>query len=332
MDGADAESAAERWVDLLNRHLRQLTGADHDLVIACKFRTQAPYYRAQVRSGLMGPLHYCHLETDARDTSISGLAPPGSDRQTVLLQLSGTSRVTAEAKEVRLLPGDMLLIHSVGTVRIEDDGRVEQIAMTLEVTEAFRGLPEGLRRFQPSCIFTKMAFRLVRESCSAAAEIPPDIAACIARLISALLAQASTARPVPQEGRSASVSAQAIQEYIEHSLADPNLSLRRISQAFGCNVRTLHRAFNRPGALSLSQYLWRRRIEASAEVLRASGTASQTLTQIAHDLGFSSSGHFSTMFRKVFGVSPSEYRRHHVAHASIVGIDGEPPVAEPGQQ
>jgi len=33
------------------------------------------------------------------------------------------------------------------------------------------------------------------------------------------------------------------------------------------------------------------------------------LTTIAIDLGFSSSQHFSTVFRKMEGMAPSEYRR-----------------------
>jgi AraC-like DNA-binding protein len=74
-------------------------------------------------------------------------------------------------------------------------------------------------------------------------------------------------------------------------------------------VRTLHRAFKRPGVPSLGRYLWRRRVEVGAEVLRAPGAASRTLTEIALDLGFSSSAHFSTLFREAFGVTPSEYRR-----------------------
>jgi AraC-like DNA-binding protein len=44
-------------------------------------------------------------------------------------------------------------------------------------------------------------------------------------------------------------------------------------------------------------------------VLRAPHSASRTLTDIALDLGFSISVHFSTLLRVAFGVTPSEYRK-----------------------
>ena len=37
-------------------------------------------------------------------------------------------------------------------------------------------------------------------------------------------------------------------------------------------------------------------------------TPSLPLTQIAYDLGFSSSQHFSSAFRKQVGITPSRYR------------------------
>lgn len=52
------------------------------------------------------------------------------------------------------------------------------------------------------------------------------------------------------------------------------------------------------------EYLLRRRIEAGAEMLAAGG---RNVTETAYELGFSSSQHFSTTFRKFFGKSPLEW-------------------------
>jgi AraC-like DNA-binding protein len=223
---------------------------------------------------------------------------------------------------VQLRPGDVLSVHDVDPVRVRDEGRVEQLVLMLALTDAAKALPGGLRQFHPDCALAKLAFRWARDGCLAAGVIPIGLGTCIAQLLSGLLAQVFSVQALPREERSSSISAQAIQEYIEHRLADPCLSLSRISQAFGCSVRTLHRAFNRPGAPSLGSYLWRRRVEVSAEILRAPEAASRTLTQIAIDLGFCSSAHFSTQFRKAFGVTPSEYRRH-AQRASSNGVEVE---------
>jgi AraC-like DNA-binding protein len=224
---------------------------------------------------------------------------------------------------MRLRPGDVLCVHDVHSVRVEDEGRVEQLVLMLAITEAVQALPGGLRQLDPDCALTKLAFRWARDGCIAAGAIPIGLGISIAQLLSGLLAQAFVAQTLPREERPSCVSAQAIQEYVEHRIADPCLSLKHIAKAFGCSVRTLHRAFNRPGAPSLGQYLWRRRVEVSAQVLREAGAASCTLTQIAIDLGFCSSAHFSTLFRKVFGVTPSEYRRH-AQRASSNGVEVEP--------
>jgi AraC-like DNA-binding protein len=239
-----------------------------------------------------------------------------------VLQLSGTSRVEAGPQAMRLRPGDVLSVHDVDMVRVQDEGKVEQLVLMLAITEAVQVLPGGLRQFHPDCALAKLAFRWVRDGCLAAGAIPASLGTCIAQMLSGLLVQAFTAQTLPRAERPSCISAQAIQEYIEHRIADPCLSLRNIAQAFGCSVRTLHRTFNRPGAPSLGQYLWRRRIEVSAQILRETGAVSRTLTQIAIDLGFCSSAHFSTLFRKAFGVSPSEYRRHAQC-ASSNGVEVE---------
>jgi AraC-like DNA-binding protein len=302
-------SVGARWHDLLRKHLRQGAGAD-ELAVTCAFREPASF-RGRIRSGVLGSLHYCHLEADARDSRIAGLASPGCGRQVVVIQLSGTSRVASGAQGARLHPGDMALIRDVDAVRVEDEGRVEQLVVMLGLAEAVDTLPGGLRQFRPDCALAKLAFRWVRDGCLAAGVIPAGLATCIAELLSGLLAQSLAAQALTCEAPHGvgGIRTHAIEEYIEHRLADPCLSLRRIAQAFGCSVRTLHRAFKRPGVPSLGRYLWRRRVEVGAEVLRAPGAASRTLTEIALDLGFSSSAHFSTLFREAFGVTPSEYRR-----------------------
>ena len=64
-------------------------------------------------------------------------------------------------------------------------------------------------------------------------------------------------------------------------------------------------------------YLSRRRIERAKDLLRA---ANLTVTEICMLVGFESVGSFSSRFRELVGVSPSEYRR------SFVGAGAPPPI------
>ena len=64
------------------------------------------------------------------------------------------------------------------------------------------------------------------------------------------------------------------------------------------------------------QYLSRRRVERAQDLLR---TANLTITEICLAVGFDSLGSFSTRFKQITGVRPSDYRR-----AALIA--GPPPV------
>jgi AraC family transcriptional regulator len=65
------------------------------------------------------------------------------------------------------------------------------------------------------------------------------------------------------------------------------------------------RAFKESAGVSPHQYVLRRRIERALQLLK--GTQ-PSLAEMSRELGFSSQGHFTTVFRRLVGVSPSNYR------------------------
>lgn len=58
------------------------------------------------------------------------------------------------------------------------------------------------------------------------------------------------------------------------------------------------------------RYLGRRRLERAQDLLRATNL---TVTEVCHLVGYSSPGTFSTRFRALVGVSPSDYQAQHGA-------------------
>ena len=99
-----------------------------------------------------------------------------------------------------------------------------------------------------------------------------------------------------------------VKTYIEAKLADPELSVERIAHACNISVRGLHRLFAEDPAGSVSSYLWQRRLIRSAEALRDPSQAHRSITDVCFSYGFSSSSHFSRLFRDRFGVPPFGYR------------------------
>jgi AraC-like DNA-binding protein len=59
--------------------------------------------------------------------------------------------------------------------------------------------------------------------------------------------------------------------------------------------------------MSASEWLWHRRLQRAYDLIaRGDG---RSITEIAFAHGFSSSAHFSTMFRRTYGVSPRDVGR-----------------------
>ncbi len=74
------------------------------------------------------------------------------------------------------------------------------------------------------------------------------------------------------------------------------------------------RAFKESTGLSPHQYVLRRRIDRAVEMLKDERSS---LAGIAYDLGFSSQGHFTTVFRKFTGTQPGSYREQLQSHKQM---------------
>ncbi len=92
------------------------------------------------------------------------------------------------------------------------------------------------------------------------------------------------------------------QAFIREHLRDPDLSIDQISAALGCTKRYLHMLFSERG-MTVSDYIWRARLQHCRQELETH--AGKTITDVAFSWGFSSSSHFSRVFRKCYGVVPS---------------------------
>jgi len=92
------------------------------------------------------------------------------------------------------------------------------------------------------------------------------------------------------------------QAFIREHLRDPDLSIDQISAALGCTKRYLHMLFSDKG-MTVSDHIWRARLLHCRQELETQ--AGKTITDVAFSWGFSSSSHFSRVFRKHFGFVPS---------------------------
>ena len=104
----------------------------------------------------------------------------------------------------------------------------------------------------------------------------------------------------------------SIKASIESNLGDPKLSPAAIAKQNGISLRYLHQLFRLTDA-SVSEWLRFRRLQRCRDLLASPQNANQSITEIAYRMGFSSSSHFSNLFRAQFGVRPSDVRGASVA-------------------
>lgn len=79
-----------------------------------------------------------------------------------------------------------------------------------------------------------------------------------------------------------------------------------VARAAGMGVSHFHKCFVREVGYTPAEYSTRRRITLAKQRLR---DERQTITQIAHALGFSTSQYFATAFAHAVGMTPRDYRR-----------------------
>lgn len=98
----------------------------------------------------------------------------------------------------------------------------------------------------------------------------------------------------------------SVQQWIDGHLGDASLSLERIAQANGISLRYLHLLF-RQCEMSVSEWIWSRRLQRCYDQI-AKGDG-RSMTAIAFENGFNSSAHFSTLFRRKYGMAPRDLAR-----------------------
>ncbi len=92
---------------------------------------------------------------------------------------------------------------------------------------------------------------------------------------------------------------------INKHIDDKSLNVEKLSQEVGVSRAHLHRKMKDMIGMTPSDFIRTIRLRRACELLRKGDIE---VTQVAYTLGFTSQPHFSSVFKKFVGVSPSEYR------------------------
>ncbi len=95
-----------------------------------------------------------------------------------------------------------------------------------------------------------------------------------------------------------------IMKVVNKNLSNSDFNVDMLTQEVGISRAQLHRKMKELTGISTSEFIRNIRLEQAARLLKEQKI---NVTQVAYTVGFSNLAHFSTIFRKHFGVSPSEY-------------------------
>jgi AraC family transcriptional regulator len=117
----------------------------------------------------------------------------------------------------------------------------------------------------------------------------------------------SLAKPLPRlAGGLSARRLKAVLDCIEENLGQP-IALHRLAELAGVSTRHFERAFRQALGVPPHAYLLRRRVTAARHLLLSQPRLS--IEHIAKRVGFSSSSHLGSAFRREIGYSPTALRR-----------------------
>jgi AraC family transcriptional regulator len=123
-----------------------------------------------------------------------------------------------------------------------------------------------------------------------------------------LIYRYSSLSPTPprSSGGLSSRRLRLVLEYIEDTLGQP-IKLRALAALAGFSARHFERAFRQSTGSSPHAYVMDRRLHRARDLLI--NRPESAIEEIAVQLGFSSSSHFSSAFRRLTGLTPTDFRK-----------------------
>ena len=102
-----------------------------------------------------------------------------------------------------------------------------------------------------------------------------------------------------------------IMKVVNQHLSDSDFNVEVLTKEVGISRTQLHRKMKEITGLPVTEFIRNIRLEQAARLLKEQKI---NVTQVAYSVGFSTLAHFSTVFRKQFGVSPTEYVEQNTTH------------------
>lgn len=304
--GLSARDKFEFWHDVVCRNVVDLE---------CQGVDGQPFEAAIEGIRLPG-LNVWRIDASAHEAvrSRGGISRSSSDSLVLNFVIAGQIRAQQDGKTALLTAGDGALCDADRPYVLSLDQTVSIACVKLPRTALSNRLVGTQRAmavsFEGSSSLCPMVFgylvSLTQRGPGLSGAGSEKVARNFTDLVSAMLAETVAASPLPlSEYRTAALL--RVKEFVEQNLGDCKLDSAAVAAALKLSPRYINQLLEAEQT-SLSRYIWRRRLERTANDLRNRSLEGRSLSVIAMNHGFNDLSHFSKSFRQAFGCSPRDYR------------------------
>jgi AraC-like DNA-binding protein len=285
------------------------------------------HYRWNMRprsgTGFYGDVGYCTINemlfTDVNVAPMEGdrdpplIASDGQENFAVFLIEDGTELLEQGGRAAVLGPQSLSVWNTSRPARFESRERVRQLSVVIPA-RPLRAIVPNIDNYCAKVIDGRVGTGLLLASHIRALGTvlqqsgPNTFDATTATLqLTAAALRGPTHETCSQHAMRAALR-DSIESFIIRNLADPELTPERIAQVMRISLRYLHRLYEGE-PFTISEWIRRQRLRYCDQALRSSAHRHRSITDLCHQWGFSDAAHFSRVYRREFGVSPSEARR-----------------------
>jgi AraC-like DNA-binding protein len=230
----------------------------------------------------------------------------------LIVQIRGLAQFTQEGQRQDLLPGVPIMAGPISPNEFQLSGHTsafqlpfDEIGIPLEIAG------RASERLTSSPLFSLVSHHLmwIRENADSLSSASADnVGAATTHLVRALIVSAAED---DRDARSALADAllPRILAYVRQHLTDRDLTPAAIAKAHSISLRYLYKVCS-IADVRLVEWIIEERLNGAREDLIKANQSLQPIASIASKWGFKSPSHFSSRFRRAYGVSPRDLIRH----------------------
>lgn len=266
----------------------------------------------------LGQCRLTRLEAEAHfvdgDNVLAGGNRP--DMVKLIIQTRGLSQLCQGNQTLAVGPKTLVIYDPVYSYRLDNPAPVEllmlqlprdllprTIAGRLRQPMAAPLMPGGLQR-----VLVSMMDAAANEMATLDEAARESLGRAMAELARTIMSEKGLAAGIGEPPPPLALLGDRIKDYVGRNMRRPDLDAADIARKMGCSVRYVYRAFEAEGTTP-ADYIWSRRLEIAAEALRTRAQRPGSIADIAFEFGFSSSAHFSRLFRQRYDRTPSQWRQ-----------------------